>query len=226
MFIQLKPSPIRQGCDMKWIFGLFAIIVTVACSQTAYSDTRVTVGVYHFPPAAVVTDAKKISGLLGQILDELNARQSDYTFVPYITSSQGRHRDFIHGRYDVIFFESPKWSWGGIEHQATHPLLKDEEVYLALKKPGRDQSFFNHLHIRRIVAMLGYHYDFADYETDGDILRQRFDIELSHSHRRNIDLILADRPDIAEITVVGRSYLQLFLKKIRSLHIVFWSQRQ
>lgn len=165
------------------------------------------------PPIAMVSESGQVGGLVGDLLLELNARQSDFRFEPFITSPKRRHLDFIEGHYQLIFFESPRWSWHDVDHLATEPLLLDRELYVALAKAGRDQSFFEPISERRIVAMLGYHYGFADQVTDEEALRQRFDIELSHSHRRNLELILADRPSVAEVAVVSESYLQLFLQR-------------
>lgn len=190
-----------------------ALLTLLPVCDVALAATRVVVGVYHFPPVAGVNLSGQVTGLLGDLLAELNARQSDYRFEPFVTSSKRRHLDFQEGRYDVIFFESPRWSWQGIDHLATEPLLMDRELYVALAKPGRDQSFFEPLEDRRIVAMLGYHYGFADEVTDEEVLRRRFDIELSHSHRRNLELILADRPSVAEVAVVSESYLQQYLRR-------------
>ncbi len=189
------------------------LIALLPWGSPAVAATRVVVGVYHFPPVAIVAGSSEIQGLAGDLIAELNARQSDYRFVPFVTSPKRRHLDFAEGHYDVIFFESPRWSWQGVDHLATQPILMDREVYVALAKPDRDQSFFEPIGERRIVAMLGYHYSFADQVTDETVLRQRFDIELSHSHRRNLELILADRPSIAEVAVVSESYLQLFLER-------------
>ncbi|MDX1633659.1 MAG: amino acid ABC transporter substrate-binding protein [Marinobacter sp.] len=182
-------------------------------SGSALAAIRVAVGVYHFPPVATVSATGEVSGLVGDLLAELNTRQSEYRFETYITSPKRRQLDFVEGHYHLIFFESPRWSWQDVDHLATEPLLMDRELYVALAKPGRDQSFFEPVSERKIVAMLGYHYGFSDEVTDEQILRQRFDIELSHSHRRNLELILADRPSVAEVAVVSESYLQLFLQR-------------
>ena len=62
-----------------------------------------------------------------------------------------------------------------------------------------------------LVAISGYHYGFAGLSTDNAELEKRFSIEFSHSHSRNLDLIKADRPSLAEVAVVSRSYLQSHL---------------
>ncbi|WP_242634298.1 substrate-binding periplasmic protein [Marinobacter salicampi] len=197
---------------MKLVIMLTALITALAICSNANAQTQVVVGAYNFPPIAVVQDSGQVEGLLAELLTELNERQGNYTFVAFATSPKRRHRDFADARYDVIFFESDEWNWDSVPHQVTRPILKDEEVYIALDKPDRGQDFFDDIRSRRIVAMLGYHYGFTDGVTDEAELRERFDIELSHSHHRNIELILADRPSVAEVAVVSRSYLSLYFR--------------
>lgn len=121
--------------------------------------------------------------------------------------------DMKAGLYDVIFFENSSWGWEALPVETTPPILKEEEVYVALSKPGRDMSFFDNLSQRRIIAIAGFHYGFANHETDTAKLEQRFDIEFSDNPSRSLELIKADRPSVAEIAVVGRAYLRQHFKK-------------
>lgn len=192
---------------------LFAFLpVTLGFTASASSETEIAVGVYHFPPAAAVHE-NRAEGLLGELLAELESTHEDITFRIVHTSPKRRHMDFEAGLYDIIFFESLDWGWKSRPVDATRPVLKDEEVYLALDKPGRDQSFFDNVTDRSIVAISGYHYGFADFSTDNAELEERFQIEFSHSHARNLNLIKADRPSLAEVAIISRSYLQMHLKQ-------------
>jgi hypothetical protein len=112
-----------------------------------------------------------------------------------------------------MFFEHPSWSWHSESIAITGPILRDDEVYVALNKEGRGQSYFNRVSERRIVAIAGCHYGFAGLETDSQELSKHFDVELSHSHRRNLDLIRADRPSVAEMAVVSRSFLRNYFSR-------------
>ncbi|MFL1454628.1 substrate-binding periplasmic protein [Marinobacter sp. GN3S48] len=179
----------------------------------ARAATEIKVGVYNFPPIASIGPANKLQGLLADTLKHLNKAHQDIQFKIIHTSPKRRHLDFNAGLYDVIFFESPAWGWKDHSHDATMAILTDEDLYLALKKPDRDLSFFDDLSKRRIVAISGYHYGFADFETNNTELEKRFSIEFSDNHRRNIDLIKADRPSVAEVAIVSRSYLQQHLDR-------------
>ncbi|WP_225314336.1 substrate-binding periplasmic protein [Marinobacter halotolerans] len=173
----------------------------------------IRIGAYNFPPIAMVDEDNQANGLLGDLLDALRTQQDTFSFEVIHTSPRRRYLDFSNGLFDVMFFENPDWSWNQDDINFSAPMLKDEEVYIALKKDNRDQSFFDNLSERRIVAIAGYHYGFAGFETDSEELSKRFNIELSHSHRRNLKLIRADRPSVAEVAVVSRSFLNTYLSR-------------
>ena len=192
---------------------IIVLPVSLAWLPPAYPATTVTVGVYQFPPVAGIGRDGQPTGLLGDLLSKLEADGSEVDFHAFHTSPKRRHLDFDAGLCDVIFFESAHWGWSERDVTMSQPILADEELYVALKKPGRDQSFFDNLASRRIVAMAGYHYGFADFETDSSELRRRFQIEFSDSHNRNLQLIKADRPTVAEVAIISRSYLQQHLSR-------------
>lgn len=189
---------------------LFAATM-LAFSPASAGERNLTVGVYHFPPIASVDADGKAEGLLGDLLAELAQTHPGLTFRVFHTSPKRRYLDFDAGLYDVIFFESPEWGWLEKNVDITRPILEDEELYVALKKPERDGSFFEDLNKRSIVAISGYHYRFTGYETDNEVLSEKFNIEFSDSHSRNLALIKADRPSVAEVAIVSRSYLQQHL---------------
>ncbi|MEX0603274.1 MAG: amino acid ABC transporter substrate-binding protein [Marinobacter sp.] len=197
---------------MKHLISAMILILMGLTSFGPHAATRVVVGAYHFPPIVSVSGEEGVSGLLTDVLTALNDSQSDYHFEVLITSSKRRYMDFQQQHYDVIFFESPHWSWQDIPHQESKPFLIDEEVYVALHKTGRGQSFFTPIKQRKLVAMFGYHYGFANFSTDEFVLRRRFDIVLSHSQQRNIKLILTDRPTLAEVAVISRSFLKRYFR--------------
>jgi ABC-type amino acid transport substrate-binding protein len=181
--------------------------------MAASENTTIRVGVYDFPPVAQVNHNNQATGLLGDLLTELEAEHPELSFEIIYTSPRRRHLDFNAGLYDVMFFEHRDWSWDQDNAAMTSPILRDEEVYVALDKDNRDQTFFDNLEERRIVAIAGYHYGFAGLETGSAELNRRFDIELSFSHQRNIELIRADRPSVAEVAVISRSFLSAYFSR-------------
>lgn len=190
--------------------ALFAGIM-LAWSPVSVAETKIKVGVYHFPPVASVGPDGKPTGLLGDLLEELEQTHGDISFRVVHTSPKRRFLDFDAKLYDVMIFECPDWDWRDKEVSISRPLLVDEDFYVALRKPGRDLSFFDDLPSHTIAAISGYHYRFAGYETDHSVLEQKFRIEFSDNHSRNLKLIKADRPSVAEVAIVSHSYLQMHL---------------
>jgi len=195
------------------ILAIFAAALMPATAPVYANETEITVGVYHFPPIASVDESGEPTGLLGDLLHELEQTHPTVSFRIFHTSPKRRYLDFDAGLYDVIFFESPDWRWTEKDVNISRPILADEELYVALKKPGRDSSFFDNLENRSIVAISGYHYGFTGYETSNSVLEQKFNIEFSDSHSRNLRLIKADRPSVAEVAIVSYSYLQRHLTR-------------
>lgn len=193
--------------------ALLAAIIALATAPVYANETEITLGVYHFPPVASVAANGEAEGFLRDLLHELEQTHQNVSFRIFHTSPKRRYLDFDAGLYDVIFFESPDWGWKEKEVDISSPILADEDLYVALKKSGRDSSFFEDLHQRSIVAISGYHYGFSGYETDNSVLEQQFDIEFSDSHSRSINLIKADRPSVAEVAIVSYSYLQRHLAR-------------
>jgi hypothetical protein len=204
---------VSAKAHIRKLQAILAAAIMLATAPVYANETEITVGVYHFPPIASVDNSGEATGLLGDLLHELEQTHPAVSFRVFHTSPKRRYLDFDAGLYDVIFFESPDWGWTEREVDISRPVLADEELYVALKKPGRDSSFFKDLQSRSIVAISGYHYGFTGYETDNSVLEQRFNIEFSDSHTRNIKLIKADRPSVAEVAIVSHSYLQRHLAR-------------
>ncbi|WP_308318801.1 substrate-binding periplasmic protein [Marinobacter sp. F4206] len=195
------------------ILALLTGALALCWLPAAFPKTEITVGAYYFPPVADINHNHEPQGLLGDLIDGLEAANDDLDIRVFYTSPKRRYLDFEAGLYDVIFFESADWGWSDREVTMSRPILTDEELYVALKKPGRDLSFFEDISRHHIVAMSGYHYGFAELETDTQALQAKFNIEFSDSHSRNLQLIKADRPSIAEVAIISRSYLQMHLSE-------------
>lgn len=179
----------------------------------AQAKTVITVGAYHFPPVAEVDENHQPQGLLANLVQRLEAVHDDIDIQIFHTSPRRRHLDFDAGLYDVIFFESPDWGWANRDITFSRPILTDEDFYVALRKPGRDLDFFEDIRNRQLIAMSGYHYGFADLENNPKTLQDNFNIEFSDSHSRNLKLIKADRPSVAEVAIISRAYLQRHLSE-------------
>lgn len=184
---------------------LWAVAMTGSVMAADDKPQAIVVGGYDFPPFVMTT--RPYTGVTLDLIDALNRLQSDYDFRFQEITANRRYQDFTQGRIDLMLFEQPVWGWQGLDYLSTRVIARDSEVYIAHQKPGRDQSFFDELENRRLIGYLGYHYGFAGMESDERRLREQFDITLSRNHQRNLQLILLNRPDVAEVAIITRAYL-------------------
>ncbi len=168
----------------------------------------VRIGAAHFPPYTVRPEQGADTGLLPQLVEALNASQTDYQFVLVPTSIPRRFRDFEQGRIDMAIFENPDWGWQKIPHTSVDMGLEDAEIFVAERKPGRGQDYFADLSGKRLAVFSGYHYAFAHFNPDPKYMAEHFNATLTYSHDSNLLMVVRGRADIALVT---RSYLSDFM---------------
>ncbi|OLF52339.1 substrate-binding periplasmic protein [Pseudomonas chlororaphis] len=195
-------SPMRMALRM-----LVLALAVLAVSPVGAAQL-VRVGAAHFPPYTVRPEQGADTGLLPQLVEALNALQSDYQFVLVPTSIPRRFRDFEQGRIDMAIFENPAWGWQNIPHTSVDMGLEDAEIFVAQREPGRGQEYFADLKGKRLALFSGYHYAFANFNADPKYLADTYNATLTYSHDSNLLMVLRGRADIALIT---RSYLSEFL---------------
>ncbi|WP_434557897.1 transporter substrate-binding domain-containing protein [Pseudomonas sp. Z5-35] len=169
---------------------------------------EVRIGAAHFPPYTVRPENGADTGLLPQLVEALNRSQADYEFVLVPTSIPRRFNDFKQGRVDMAIFENPDWGWQDVPHTLVDMGLEDAEVFVAQKLPDRQQSYFADLRGKRLALFSGYHYAFAQFNSDPKFLIGQFNATLTYSHDSNMQMMLRRRADIALVT---RSYLSDYL---------------
>ncbi len=197
-------TPLRRVARLVIWAGMGLMALPVGAAQ------EVRVGAAHFPPYTVRPETGADTGLLPQLVQDLNALQSDYHFVLVPTSIPRRFRDFQDGRIDMAIFENPDWGWQKIEHTSVDMGLEDAEIFVSKRGEHRDQTYFADLTGKRLALFSGYHYAFADFNADPQFLADHFNATLTYSHDSNLMMVLRDRADIALVT---RSYLYDYLNR-------------
>ena len=168
----------------------------------------VRIGAAHFPPYTVRPEQGADTGLLPQLVEALNASQTDYQFVLVPTSIPRRFRDFEQGRIDMAIFENPDWGWQKIPHTSGDMGLEDAEIFVAQRQLDRGQDYFADLTGKRLAVFSGYHYAFAHFNPDPKYMAEHFNATLTYSHDSNLLMVVRGRADIALVT---RSYLSDFM---------------
>ena len=170
---------------------------------------EVKVGGYPFAPYVSHLGKGKYSGLSLDLMAELNRLQTKYKFIFVSISNKNRYQPFARHRFDVMFFEDTAWDWQDYDIAASKLPIIDGEVYIALNKPGRWQSYFASFANKTLVLVQGYHYAFANMESDPAILKQSYKLQFVKSNQASIYTFAKERGDIAPAT---SSYLKTYLE--------------
>ncbi|HEB32693.1 MAG TPA: hypothetical protein ENI15_17755 [Spirochaetes bacterium] len=176
---------------MKKVFIGFLLFIFFFIN-VGFAKEPVMVGGYLFPPFV----EKNKDGYTGVTLDMIkatNAFQNKYQFKFYPTTSKRRYHSFKKKKFNMIMFESKDWGWKNLPIESSKVFLRGGEVYIALSKPGRGQDFFSDFENKEMVGILGYHYGFADFNSDEKFLKKKFKIKLITMHENIIKLILRGR---------------------------------
>lgn len=210
----------------RLILRLFICLSLLSSNMTVAKSINIKVGAYEFPPFFETLQGQP-SGITPLLVDAFNQIQSEYTFELVVTSPKRRYIDFERDRIQMLFFEDPKWGWKGYPVVTSKTFLHGGEVFIAKKKKGRDDTFFSDLKQRRIAAMLGYHYKFADWNSDVEFLKKQFDIRLLSHANTIIKQVIKGKADIG---IVSKAFLdrELYRKhELNNLLIIsdFYDQR-
>ncbi len=181
--------------------------VTTASNQPNGKQV-VKVGGYHFPPYVEHIRGKFV-GLTTDLLELMNAFQSAYHFEFVPTTPLTRYKDFADNTFDVMFFERKEWGWDAMPVNCSREFLRDAEVYITRAAPGKGQDYFQDLNDKSKLGYLGYHYPFAEFTTDTDLLLKLYNMRVTTSHEENIRAVLDGRADIA---IVTRSFVIRYLR--------------
>ncbi|GAB3243767.1 substrate-binding periplasmic protein [Chitinimonas naiadis] len=184
-----------------------SLLLSGAVCQAAQ---RVKVGVTIFPPYIEKDAGAGKDTLRVELLELMNAFQDTYRFEPVVTGTVRRFKDFDLGKYDMSTFDNLAWGWEDRPVDASNVYLRGGEVYVALASPGRNDSYFDNLAEKQLIAMLGYHYGFAGFNGDPDYLRQRFRIAFTNDNEASLKLLLLGR---GEVAVVSEAFLTSFLAR-------------
>lgn len=158
---------------MKRTLLMLIILFSVLINKSSFSVTLVKVGGYTFPPYINSHNVnEKQNGLTFELIKELNNIQKEFKFEFVPTASSRRYIDYKKNSFDFIFFEDISWGWKDYDVVASRLIVKDEEIYIAKNKDGRDESYFEDKKNKKFVGIKGYHYAFANFNSDVDFLKK------------------------------------------------------
>lgn len=200
----LEATDYTEEMRLKSVF--FILLISSSC--LAIEPVSVSVGMYPFAPFVEMKGSHGEVGMTIDLVTALNKVQNAYHFKTVIIPPKRRYHSFNDGHYDVIFYESKSWGWQDIKVDVSQVYQKGGESYVALKKPDRDQSYFDDFSGKRMIGILGFHYGFADFNAGEDFLRNNFNMLITTDNDKNMNLLLKERGDVV---VVTKAYLQRYL---------------
>ncbi|MGL4505718.1 MAG: substrate-binding periplasmic protein, partial [Aeromonas sobria] len=159
-------------------------------------------------PFVVKLSDSHYEGLTLDLIDQLNAVQQEVNFVFVPTSAANRYKALDMGRFSLMLFEDSNWGWQADQYKMTAPFLGGGEVYVALKKAGRDQRFFDDPASHHLIGVTGYHYGVGQFNADPAYLKRTLNITLVKDNISALQALLKGRGEVAILNV---SYLNQYL---------------
>lgn len=188
------------GLPMQRLIRSFLLCaLMLVLTPLVHCQQIVRVGGYPFSP--FVTKANgHYSGITLDVIHALNECQQNYRFEFVPTTAATRYTAFRHGRFDMMLFENQQWGWQAYPVEFIPTDLLDGDVMVALKQSGRDVALFDQPQHRALIAVEGYHYGFANFDSNPDHLRQKFNILLVNNNRNSLLALQRRRGEIALVT--------------------------
>lgn len=185
----------------KWIIkSLFLGLFLIIEAATTWAVIPVRVALDPFPPYVEKDKNGHWSGVNVDMMKIMNRFQSKYKFIGVSTSSKNRFELFTMNRYDMYMSVELIWGWEGYPVDSTGVYLHGGEKYVALAKSGRGQEYFDEFKGKRLAGYLGYHYGLANFNSDPDLLKKKYNMQLSATHEGNLLKVVHQRADIAIVT--------------------------
>lgn len=201
----------RLAVLLNLLLGLVLNLFSVATAgplSPAQTKPVIRVGGYQFAPYVNLQSDGRYTGLTLDLINALNQIQQEISFEFVSTSIEHRYKAYAAGRFDMIMFENPRWGWEKL-NTAFIPLhIHDGEVFIALKEKVKDPQFFALFKERTLALVKGYHYRFANFETDPAVLEKNYKVVFVNSNKASIETVLRKRAEIAPVTI---SYLNFYL---------------
>ena len=204
----VKPSFGKWGNKTKEVLTWVLVFLAGFCALQVNAQQVVKVGGYDFPP--FVDKSAGGTSLTLDLIAAMNAFQKKYVFQFVDTSSKRRFINFDEKKYDLIFFEAIDWGWQGREIEASDVIMQGGTVYITRLDRYKDQRYFDDFKGKTVWGILGYHYGFANFNSDIEFLKKTFNAHMTTSQDGLIEAAVTGR---ADVSVVVREYLQIYLLK-------------
>lgn len=200
---------------MKKYLALLCILLSFSVMADEVARKKIKVGGYFWPPF-VELQSRNYQGMTLDLIDAANAIQGDFEFEFVLTTPANRYKDFYHHKFDLIFFEDINAGWNAYPVSASKPLAKGTELFIALNKTGRNQTFFQDLPEKSISAVKGLPYSFTDHSTNDEYLKENFNIRFHDIPDQVLQDVLDGKSEIGVINSLALERAVLRNPKIKN----------
>ncbi|CUS47498.1 MAG: periplasmic protein [Idiomarinaceae bacterium HL-53] len=200
---------------MKRLSMLLLILAgySEASAQVATAENheprQIIVAAYEFPP---YYSSRVNTHILGELVNTLNQAQSNFEFSIREIRPHDRYIALSEqGCCDVLFFESPDWGWQRHPEVLVGPILNEgtERLYAKRERVEREEVYFTVDGRLKIGGVLGYHYQFANFSTEREVLELDFNVYSADSQLSLLSMLVNERLDLAVLTDEFVHWLQL-----------------
>lgn len=186
----------------KYLASFFLLV-----SLPIYSRVMVEVGLPDTQQPPFFIDASQ--GLALDITHALNDIQQDYLFVSKLYPIKRLHSKVQGKSLHIVAFQDEIWFPGLPLRTSACVLYESRERFIALKSKAKDQTYFDSIETKKILAVAVFHYNFANNINDEEWLKGQFDIALSSNQYVVIQGILRGRGDVGIISSASLAYLRM-----------------
>ena len=190
----------------KLFFAFF--FIQIALSTKSFADKPLHVAITHWPPYQVTKDQTEISGIVFDVLKEVERRMGINLHM--IKLPQKRMLTYFrNGELDLEPAANPIWrsAYKSISVYSI-PYFKVQHVIYVRKSTEISGNYVKDFKGKTIGTRLGYNYDLTIGEAFNNQLMKRKD---SKQHDKNLILLKAGRIDGI---VVDRQELKYWIKKL------------
>ncbi|WP_281556216.1 ABC transporter substrate-binding protein [Thalassomonas sp. RHCl1] len=213
LFFQIKGRAIKSALLLVLLCGFYHQVYGASLPAAI----EIKVGSSARPPFLF---GEGLSGAAPEVIAAMNSVQNQFEFVLVPVPIKRRTQSLADGWVDVVMWDNPAWGWQEDDLSLTMALVASKDIFLALKKKNRDQGFFANFTDKNLVAVHGYHYKFANYVTELSQLNKRFNITLVRSEEVTINMVLANRAEIAVVSTIALNWFLLRHPEFKDKFIV------
>jgi polar amino acid transport system substrate-binding protein len=183
--------------------------ITGSANPNTSKKKVIYVGGYEFAPFVSLDNNNQAHGITKDLIHALNTVQKEYDFKFFLTTPEKRYEQFKQGKFDLMLFESKRWGWKDTETNFSKVYLNGGEVYIALSDVKKSNTYFDNFEGKRLAIMRGFHYGFADFNSNEKFLVANYNAVIVNSNASIFNMLLTGNADIGVITM---SYIDLYFK--------------